>query len=840
MGFRQNGQQNELYDFLISLQTSVTFYASKVSGTREANKRVYMFRPKIKINYNQKKADKPIIGYKILVKSNNNINVEFENLLEEEIFIAPTVQEYLINSIDISVRLENVLRSLEIEKLGDLHGMSFRQIFHTKNCGRKSIFELRDLIEKIQQNESIESFRKIERIEDLELEKIHIQPAVRDLPISFLVEQKELRENFYTLKIKTLGDLQNLPIEKVKKNRNIDEHTFSKLQELIENAQNGGFDKYLEGEQSEHFVRKLISRLHRKISIPENIKDISVERIGFSTRLAKALHSLNVGKLGDLENFTFDNLKSAPRLGKDSVFELWQFVASMQKNAGVGKNSFEELEADSPAETVLSELSLNGVLKFINDFVSALTEREQEVLFSRLGGAPDERILTLEELGEKFQVTRERIRQMESNSLKKLKTRLSGISENALEKIKVHTEAAVCPLTARFLIHLTENDYALFACPPNFYLHLLKKLAPEIYISAGSQTPIQSTKNVSQLSRKIKNFLDEQPDFLTLSQVFEQLSDRGTFDGFGINDFFEAIRSKKFIVEDGDAPNILLIASDKNKLSMAEMARQVLTQSEQPLTPEEIIAEARKMFGEDIEFHSERSLANLPSFDRSFYLLNKRTIGLRQHFHLPEPLWNQVKDDFHKLLLEKKRPVSTTEVINKNLFDWTSQTNPSETTEILREDERFKDLGRFLFALNEWQIEEREPVKDLVIRVLQESDAPLTAMEIGNNVQKYRSVATTSMPTVLRGHSEIQTFDFGYYGLKSKGNYREFFTTNEKFLKRLVKTLSPVTFDDLCQKLDLEVNEDAAQKMWRTLRSLNKLRFAPVYRSAETVITFHI
>lgn len=830
----------ELYTFLISLQSTETSRLTGNENDFEKEERFFEIQPeKEKTEIcDQEKAENPEIKYSPAAETVNNSNDDFESFLEKTIFIAPKFKEYPINLLELSVRLENVLHTLDLKTLGDLHEMSVRQIFHTKNCGRKSIFELRDLIEKIQQDEFVKSFRKIEDTKKLELEKIHIPLAIRDLPISYLVDSTKLRNLFYSIKVKILGDLQDFRIEQIRKIRGVGDSTFTQFQKLVEKAQKSEFDKYLEGKQTDSFKRDLFKCLHRKIFVPENVKNISVNHINFSTRLINILCNLNIEKLGELEKFTFDDLKSVPRSGKDSIFELWQFVAFKQKNADERKNLPEELEVNLPVETALSELSLNGLLKFINDFVGNLPEREQEVVLSRFGGAADERILMLEEIGEKLRVTRERIRQMESDNLKKLKKRLSGISENALEKIKSDIEAAVCPLTARFLIYLTGNDYALFVYPPNFYLHLLKKLAPEIFISAGSQTPVQSTKNVSQLSRKIKVFLDEQTDFLTSAQVFEQLSIRGMLDGYGINDFFEAIRNKKIIIENGDSPEILLIATDKNWLTMTEIARQVLLQSEHSLTATEIVRRAKEMFGAEIDMPSVNSIANLPGYEQDFYLLGKKTIGLRQHFQLPEEQWIDVRNDFYRLLSEKKRPVSTTEAISKKLFDWTNQTTAAEATVVLREDERFKDLGRFLFALSEWQIEEREPIKDLIVKVLREAKMPLTATEIGEGIQRYRSAFTAALSTSLNNYEAIKKYNFGYYGLNEwDDDFREFFITNTNVLYRLVKRNKPVIFEDLCQEFGISYEDELANRLWRALRTIDNLSFNPVYKSPETKIS---
>ena len=56
----------------------------------------------------------------------------------------------------------------------------------------------------------------------------------------------------------------------------------------------------------------------------------------------------------------------------------------------------------------------------INNVLQGLTEREEKVLRLRFG-LYDGRTRTLEEVGKEFNVTRERIRQIEAKALRKLK-----------------------------------------------------------------------------------------------------------------------------------------------------------------------------------------------------------------------------------------------------------------------------------------------------------------------------------------------------------------------------------------------------------------------------------
>ena len=56
----------------------------------------------------------------------------------------------------------------------------------------------------------------------------------------------------------------------------------------------------------------------------------------------------------------------------------------------------------------------------LDEVLATLTEREERVLRLRFG-LVDGRVRTLEEVGKEFNVTRERIRQIEAKALRKLK-----------------------------------------------------------------------------------------------------------------------------------------------------------------------------------------------------------------------------------------------------------------------------------------------------------------------------------------------------------------------------------------------------------------------------------
>jgi hypothetical protein len=344
-------------------------------------------------------------------------------------------------------------------------------------------------------------------------------------------------------------------------------------------------------------------------------------------------------------------------------------------------------------------------------------------------------------------------------------------------------------------------------------------------------------KDLSSVIQQIKKLLEHETRFVPLCEVLANLSDRSLIEKSGIRLFFDAIHAKEFTIAAGDESNTLLISLDKSRISNIEMARRVLSQSDSALTPEQILAVAVRMFGEETELPSPNSLANLPGYDSQFYLLDRRTIGLRQHFRLPDDRWNEVRNDFYNLLLGRQRPISTSEAVGLGRFEWVVHTTASEVAAILRMDNRFVDLGRFLFALTEWGISERQSVRELIVQVLKEAATPLSLSQISMRIQNYRSVSTTSMPATLRNHPDVKEYGFGYYGLKSDVDYRLFFCSEKRYVNRLVAKAAPVSFESLCKMIDVSTDWHLQKVLTSTLNSLPKVRV--LADDNHLLVTFH-
>ncbi len=141
-----------------------------------------------------------------------------------------------------------------------------------------------------------------------------------------------------------------------------------------------------------------INRINKIIrnGIQEDGKEPSVDKI------AKEV-GLSVDKVKQVIKITKEPVSLDAPIGTDDDGKFGDFVA--------------DTTAPTPVDNIMKE-DLKGQ---IDQILSQLNEREQAVVRMRFGLLDDESDRTLEEIGNELSVTRERVRQIESSAIKKLK-----------------------------------------------------------------------------------------------------------------------------------------------------------------------------------------------------------------------------------------------------------------------------------------------------------------------------------------------------------------------------------------------------------------------------------
>lgn len=161
-------------------------------------------------------------------------------------------------------------------------------------------------------------------------------------------------------------------------------------------------------------ITRWIADRSRTIRLPVHLHDqiVRMERARTSLRQSLGREPLR-GELSADLGMAEDKLEELER------HALMPLSLEQLMDAPLSRAVLEELEdplADDP-ETIASRTMLRGYLELA---MSSLTDRERTVIDLRFG-LIDGQIHTLEEIGQQFNVTRERIRQLETKALEKMR-----------------------------------------------------------------------------------------------------------------------------------------------------------------------------------------------------------------------------------------------------------------------------------------------------------------------------------------------------------------------------------------------------------------------------------
>lgn len=162
-------------------------------------------------------------------------------------------------------------------------------------------------------------------------------------------------------------------------------------------------------------ITRAIADQARTIRIPVHmVETISKVKKAQNYLLNKIGHEPTVDEISVELNMKPDEVRKVMRIAQDPV--------SLEAPVGEEEDSYlgdfiPDEDAPAPIDSAMKSVFKDE----LNKALDTLPEREREVLKFRYGVGYD-RAHTLEEVGRQFKVTRERIRQIESKALRKLKT----------------------------------------------------------------------------------------------------------------------------------------------------------------------------------------------------------------------------------------------------------------------------------------------------------------------------------------------------------------------------------------------------------------------------------
>lgn len=161
-------------------------------------------------------------------------------------------------------------------------------------------------------------------------------------------------------------------------------------------------------------ITRAIADQSRSIRIPVHMKD-QMNKITRASRKFQA----DFGR--DPSVLELSEIMNIPEIRMEEIVQLYGDTISLDSPVGSEEDTvLMDFVSDDSKQDQYSSLEQHMLGQQIDEILDGLTEREQRVLRLRFGFV-DDRIWTLEEVGKEYNVTRERIRQIEASALRRIR-----------------------------------------------------------------------------------------------------------------------------------------------------------------------------------------------------------------------------------------------------------------------------------------------------------------------------------------------------------------------------------------------------------------------------------
>jgi len=360
--------------------------------------------------------------------------------------------------------------------------------------------------------------------------------------------------------------------------------------------------------------------------------------------------------------------------------------------------------------------------ELVSNLLKNLSNKEGEILSRRFGLLGKEKE-TLEQIGKYYNITRERIRQIEMATLKKLK---------GLKDFKQRIEDAEQHITHLLENHggVMEEDFLLnnitepssnsgdYQAAQFILTRLLndkiETIKPDSDLLRGWKVPVVSLDLVRQAVNELVNVIEQEKKLLKTQDLF--------------NNF----RQTKFYLDNKQQINTLKLGTDEDNLDQEvdKVIKSYLTISTKA---------DQNILGE-------------------WGLNSWNTISPKR-----------MSDKVYLVLRKSEKPLHFTEItdlINQTGFDKKTAYPATIHNELILDD-RYVLVGRGIYALKEWGYQSGT-VMDIIIDILKKSEQPLTKEEIVKAVLEQRIVRKSTIYLALTNKEKIKKLDDGRYTLNQQ------------------------------------------------------------------------
>ena len=473
---------------------------------------------------------------------------------------------------------------------------------------------------------------------------------------------------------------------------------------------------------------------------------------------AQVLHNIFVSA-GIEESMANDLVPVISKLRQDSLNHDLDIEYACKKIEEHVNKIKEQYQGDDENTFLLSDLqnreydlSHEGI---VSSLKHVLNEKEFEIISQRFALVGSE-TLTLEAISKSFQVTRERIRQLERNALKKIRRPLLELFQqyvqNSYEKIDntvfetqgylsfVNRSRAFNNLDGfkRLAIRVVFEDDKVYMDER----HLIYK---DIWISRELEDEkaeeIKILYDEGTLDRSIKSLIAREISASTWPVNVNALSRRiTTYDADEIH--FSLVNDFQAEIQNGEVLKI------ENGLSAAQRLILVFRHKGQALTPGQIRPIHKEFFGQDmLEHHIGGVLGGL----EEALIVSRGTYDIYENLSLSEEDLKDIRGSSFRYLKGKSSFISS-KIIFRDVFKGSDyygpDFNPYMLLGILQDDKRFVCKRGMMIGLEDFSSEKFSSLTSQLYGVVNDH-GPISVNEIQRYLNDERELLTVTIGMIL-------------------------------------------------------------------------------------------
>lgn len=342
--------------------------------------------------------------------------------------------------------------------------------------------------------------------------------------------------------------------------------------------------------------------------------------------------------------------------------------------------------------------------EILERILEALAEREQEIIRMRHGLAGYEK-KTLEDIGKKYNVTRERVRQIENSSLKKI---TKNFDQTYLKQVEDIANGIL-------------NEHGGMMSEEN--------LTKELLLIPGDNEENRAAIRfvLNQLLKHRFHFVKETPHYYNFWKTPEA----------SVDFLLETIKEVRQLIKDYD--DTLMLEELLGKVQSTDFYAQ----------------------NDDL---TDKVVVNFIDITKKLEANPYQEWGLVEW---PAIRPKRMNDKIYLVLQKESKPMHFTEIadtINKMNFDH-RKAYPATIHNELILDKKYVLIGRGIYALKEWGYKPGV-VSDVIEEILSKADKPLTKKEIIEEVLNKRLIKETTITLALMNKNKFARDEKGRYMLK--------------------------------------------------------------------------